>query len=119
MIGCTTPFGYNLNNICTETNESKRAGQLFDELQRKQEEIEECQYPCNFLKVLVSPLKIRSESTLNNAIVLFFAKYIKVSIFDYSYTELELLAELGGYVGLFLGLSVFDFRQVIHKILNY
>ena len=86
-----------MDNICTETNQSKRASQLFEELHRKKEEIEECQYPCHFLKVLVSPLKIRSNLTLNNAIVLFFAKYIKVSIFGYSYTELELLAELGGY----------------------
>ena len=47
-----------------------------------------------------------------------FQEYIKVTTATYGYTELELLAELGGYVGLFLGLSVFDLRRVFSKIFN-
>ena len=47
-----------------------------------------------------------------------FDEYIKVTTSTHGYTELELLAELGGYVGLFLGLSVFDLRLVFNKILN-
>ena len=62
------------------------------------------------------PYKMRNNITSSQ---MNFDKYIKVTKAKYSYTELELLAELGGYVGLFLGLSVFDFRQVIHKILKY
>ena len=54
----------------------------------------------------------------NGSIWLEFDKYIKVTISNYSYTGLELLAELGGYVGLFLGLSVFDLRLVFNKICN-
>ena len=52
------------------------------------------------------------------SIWLMFDKYIKVTTSTYGYTELELLAELGGYVGLFLGLSVFDLRLVFNKIFN-
>ena len=48
--------------------------------------------------------------------------YIKcrppVTTSSYAYTELELIAELGGYVGLFLGLSVFDLRHAVNKICN-
>merc|ERR1712051_716384 len=44
-----------------------------------------------------------------------FDEYIKVTSSTHGYTE---LAELGGYVGLFLGLSVFDLRLVFNKILN-
>ena len=48
-----------------------------------------------------------------------FDKYIKVTKVKYSYTELELLAEFGGYVGLFLGISVFHLSEIIEKIINY
>ena len=40
---------------------------------------------------------------------------IKVTEAYYSYTELELIAEFGGYVGLFLGISVFDINQIFSK----
>ena len=36
----------------------------------------------------------------------------------YSYTELELLAEFGGYVGLFLGLSVFSIHQLFDVVVD-
>ena len=48
-----------------------------------------------------------------------FHQYIKVTEAYYSYTELELIAEFGGYVGLFLGISVFDINQVFSKAFNY
>ena len=61
------------------------------------------------------PYKMRKDiksSQLN------FGKYIKKTKAKYSYTELELLAEFGGYVGLFLGISVFHLSEVIDKIIN-
>ena len=47
-----------------------------------------------------------------------FDKYVKVTKVKRSYTELELLAELGGYVGLFLGISVLHLSQAVDKILD-
>ena len=35
-----------------------------------------------------------------------FPKFVRVSRSTYSYTLLELIAEVGGYVGLFLGVSI-------------
>ena len=48
-----------------------------------------------------------------------FSQYIKVTEAYYSYTELELIAEFGGYVGLFLGISVFDINRIFSKTFNY
>ena len=47
-----------------------------------------------------------------------FNKYIEVINAEYSYTELELLAEFGGYVGLFLGMSLFHLADLFDKILD-
>ena len=118
-IGCTTPFGLDLDNICTDQNKSLEAASLFWEFSADMNEVKECQYPCNFLMNWVTTTGYRNK-TSNDAdgIWLEFDKYIKVTTSTYGYTKLELLAELGGYVGLFLGLSVFDLRLVFNKILN-
>ena len=119
-IGCTTPYGLELDNICTEKNKSLEAAQLFyDVLQGLDTNVaKECPYPCQILMNRVTTTDYNEENKTFNTIGLVFDKYIKVTTSTYGYTELELLAELGGYVGLFLGLSVFDLRLVFNKIFN-
>ena len=114
-ISCTSPFGLKLDNICTEKDKSLEAYKLFNEVLYNDFEIEECPYPCNFLLNWITTTSYKDQAIRN---ILKFDKYIKVTTSTYGYTELELLAELGGYIGLFLGLSVFDLRLVFNKIFN-
>ena len=114
-IGCTTPFVVNLDHICKDLNKSKKARELYHRLHQKTHKIKDCLYPCKFIKIAVIPYKKRSDK---NTTRLKFDKYIKVTKAAYSYTELELLAEFGGYVGLFLGFSVFQVSHVVDKILD-
>ena len=114
-IGCTTYLGLELDNICTEQNKSLDATFLFWEILNNKKEAKDCPYPCHFL---LSQITTTNYNPSSNRIYLKFDKYIKVTTSTYGYTELELLAELGGYVGLFLGLSVFDLRLVFDKISN-
>ena len=67
------------------------------------------------------PVQIRRNQTgtQNKQVTFNFDKFIKVTHAYLAYTELELLAELGGYVGLFLGYSVFHLSEVIEKIIMY
>ena len=118
-IGCTTPFGLELDNICTEQNKSVEAVSLFWPISANGKEVDDCPYPCHFLRTWITNTEYEDKTSHDNgSILLEFDKYIKVTTSNYSYTELELLAELGGYVGLFLGLSVFDLRLVFNKICN-
>ena len=66
-------------------------------------------------------LTVRNETDFKKRgiLVMTFNKYIRVTNAEYSYTELELLAEFGGYVGLFLGMSVFHLSVMFDKILEY
>ena len=114
-ISCTTPFVVNLDHICKDLNNSKKARELYHRLHQKTHKIKDCLYPCKFIKIAVVPYKKRSDK---NTTRLKFDKFIKVTKAVYSYTELELLAEFGGYVGLFLGFSVFQVSQVVNKILD-
>ena len=119
-IGCTTPFGLELDNICTEQNKMLEANGLFLDvlLGWNMQAAKECPYPCQFLMNRITTTDYKEEDNTDNTIYLVFDKHIKVTTSTYGYTELELLAELGGYVGLFLGLSVFDLRLVFNKIFN-
>ena len=118
-IGCTTPFGLELDNICTEQNKSVEAVKLFLKISANGKEVDDCPYPCHFLRTGITNMEYKDKTSHDNGrIWLAFDKYIKVTTSNYSYTGLELLAELGGYVGLFLGLSVFDLRHVFNKIYN-
>ena len=114
-IGCTTPFGVNLDHICMDLNKSKQAKDLYDLFHHKTHQIKNCLYPCKFIKTGVRPSRKRS---YHNTTKLNFDKFIKVTKAVYSYTELELLAEFGGYVGLFLGISVYQSSHVVDKILD-
>ena len=121
LFGCTTPFGDNLDHICTEPNKSAQAYELFDSLRTKTS-IKECLYPCRFLRTKFLGMTHDEGGGLcggKSCFVLLFDEFIKVSEAKYSYTELELLAEVGGYVGLFLGVSVFHLSSTIHKIIKY
>ena len=88
---------------------------MFNDVLYNTIEIKECSYPCQFLMNWITTTSYNDKA---RRIVLKFDKYIKVTKSTYGYTELELLAELGGYVGLFLGLSVLDLRLVFKKIFN-
>ena len=49
---------------------------------------------------------------------LYFEKFIRVLETYWAYSGLSLLAEVGGYVGLFLGVSVNQVSYVIRKVLT-
>ena len=118
--GCTTPFGSNTDpeNICAEKEKGIQALKFFKDMMYSEKN---CSYPCKFLRVLVTPSKERDSRDKKNQgmIKMAFNKFIRVTNAEYSYTELELLAEFGGYVGLFLGISVFHFSDLFDKILDW
>ena len=113
-LGCGVPIGINIDNICTEQNKSIAAMKLYKDLVSKSFTINNCPYPCKFTKTYFRDKIKIDQLTLH----LKFNKFIKVSKTRYAYRELELIAEFGGYVGLFLGISVFHLKEVFHKIVR-
>ena len=58
----------------------------------------------------------QSEDYIHMNIV--FDSLIKSSSSYLAYTGLELMAELGGYVGLFLGVSIFHLKDAFDKLVQ-
>ena len=104
-VGCRAPYGYgsDMNNICYDPDQSQKAMDLYQKLLNKRNTIKECPYPCTFMQS-----SFRKSATINDGLQLKFNKFIKSTKARYAYQELEMLAEFGGYVGLFLGISVYN-----------
>ena len=56
--------------------------------------------------------------TYNRSVQIFLNELIEVSYDQYSYIWLNLVAEVGGYVGLFLGFSVFQVTDLMDVLLQ-
>ena len=119
---CTAPSSLYTNNICIDNDIAKLANKFYSKMYLKRFGIKECKLPCEFTKIkIMSKEAYKTEG--NNMVNLNFDKFIKVTRSYNSYTGLELMAELGGYVGLFLGISVFhlskafkSFWKAIYKL---
>ena len=126
MIGCTTPFVSNKSNICTDEGRSLKAINMhLDIIKGNANTLAKvCPKSCTQVSSIVSNrLKTyegNSESDYfaeEGALKLLFPQFIKVSETEWSYSSLSLLAEVGGYVGLFLGISVNQISSVIETLL--
>ena len=115
--GCSVPYGDNIEYICTVQNKSNLAMKLFTQLKSKRFITEDCPYPCKFTKIF-SNIKRKLDVNKRSALSLFFSKFISLSKARYAYGGLELLAEFGGYVGLFLGISVFSLSDAFEKLVK-
>ena len=99
-VGCTTPFGPEKNKICQnyEVGDYK-----FLSLNASSY----CKFPSNIFTFATKSYKSYNYDYISSAFLqIEFEDIIKVTRDYYIYTEISLIAEIGGYVGLFLGVSV-------------
>ena len=98
--GCTPPFFENKECICTNETISKQVLKYWESAQYDTN----CSDPCKVISVKSRWMKykIRKES----AVKLYFHKKVKVVKSYHAYSGLSLIAEIGGYCGLFLGVSI-------------
>ena len=111
--GCTTPFGPDKSNICKDHDKGKKVIQnVYLEGYKwntRSENYGNCSYPCSFFSFTSKKLdgyEVSSYKGKHSYVTLNFGRIIKVTKDIYAYTEQNLIADIGGYVGLFLGVSI-------------
>ena len=82
-----------------------------------------CLTPCKILKISMSSLSSQISQFTKNVsgpqMIIHFPKWIEISKENVLYTSLSLLAEIGGYVGIFLGYSLLNLADVVYNYTNY
>ena len=75
--------------------------------------IDGCSKPCSIFSFTTTKSKKQEQEDYTGAVgvTISFPKHVKVYERTYDYSQLSFIAEVGGYVGLFLGISI---NQVIN-----
>ena len=108
-LNCTWPLLRKKDHICIEQDKVKVAQKIgIDYLSGRKGS--NCASSCSFVKVSYSLLR---KTKLEPKMIRFmFPESIEVQSAFYVYQELSLIAEVGGYVGLFLGYSVYQITDM-------
>ena len=107
--------------ICTTHEESMQAAKHYRNVLRKA--INECSIPCKLLHFTVAigrrgkAVRI-GKRRANSQTVLSFQKWIRVDEEKDLYPSLTLFAEVGGYVGIFIGYSPLNLVDSIYSFMK-
>lgn len=116
--GCTTPFGLSTEKICKNQTQGFSASNTFFGLTKFKGSLG-CRHPCSYVKVTKEKLEISDDDSnatrIYPGVYLQFDDEVTVIETQFAYSSLSLFAEIGGYIGLLLGVSV---NQVSH-LLNF
>ena len=104
-LNCTWPFNKKSFKICRDYDKAKKAKTIGEKYFKNK--YDQCLVPCINLETKADGNIWESSKNSGRKYIQFkFKENVKVFEAYYTYNELSLIAEIGGYVGLFLGWSV-------------
>ena len=105
--GCTVPWILNTTNICKRPENINST--FWIHWNRITNQLSDCPIPCDSLKVNVGAKNVKKISPNQTATwLIYFPTRIMISTEEDLYPSLSMLAEIGGYVGLLLGFSLWN-----------
>ena len=108
-LNCTWPLLRNKDHICTDEVRVKVAKEIGTDYFKRRKG-SSCRSSCSYVKVWYY---LRKQSkTGSKDITFMFPESIRVNKAFWVYKGLSLIAEIGGYVGLFLGWSVYQITDL-------
>ena len=125
QFGCTSPFGPNKKQICQasiiiEEAVALNVTKIYKNGLFNTETYGECLNPCSFFTFTLTDsfdyVSNEGFGKADTSLELNFENVIKVNKGYHAYSELSLIAEIGGYVGLFLGVSVNQITNLIEYV---
>ena len=112
---CTTPLGKDKTSICEDPETASRAVALYNTY--KDSYNGSCLPPCNFQRMKITALRDRPNSNLLDldfkfVVIFHFQQYHRTITSFYVDNFTSIVGEIGGWVGIFLGMSVFNLTNV-------
>ena len=124
-IGCTTPFVTKKDNICKNKTDGMKAFKLYKKVTGGKfgPNYGSCLESCSFMSIKLITSKEWGTNASEGILWLLFSEKVTEIVAYHSYDSLSFIAEIGGYVGLFLGASVYQiadlFQSMIRILRNY
>ena len=119
-VGCTVPWLPDKRNICTLEQDRKMVFDIYQKNRRNQEDL--CPSSCKFTNMYFGPpvTGLRNiEDQDRGSAVFYFRRDIKTTNEYYLYSITSMFAEIGGYVGLLLGVSLFKLADINNSVLDW
>ena len=115
-VGCTTPFLPEKSKICTNSSEAVKALAIGDDIFTDMRLLEKmCPRSCVEVYVFEGEKQEEEKHHQAGTLSLQFSQFVKVYKSYWAYEGLEMIAEVGGYVGLFLGVSVNQIKLLFER----
>ena len=119
---CTVPYVRDDSKICTKPNDINTT--FWIAWNRVTNQKKDCNVPCHSASVNLGAKNYQKEpnstiaSQTHALLYLYYAPRATQSIEHWLYTILSLFAEIGGYVGLLLGYSLFNLASSISDVIE-
>ena len=121
--GCTTPFVPDKNAICKDREIARQTLKLYQEIVEKNHTNSSCLNPCtlSFQRFIQTKDDLQPYVDKKKASVLKIASREKIKVMRAHELYLwdNLLGEVGGYVGLFLGVSFVQISDLINSFMKW
>ena len=109
---CTPPIFKRKENICTNETISKQVFEYWDTAKY----YTNCSDPCKEMLVQANNILVKNITKHYSEMKLYFRPKVKVVKSYYAYSRLSLIAEIGGYFGLFLGVSINQITYLTSRV---
>lgn len=118
-VECTTPFGFDMDNICKNETLGAQAFSIADQFYDSNYEDLNCKHPCSILTAKSLKPEYDEFSNSNEGVAYFyFPKRVRILRSQYSFSGFSFVAEVGGYVGLFLGANFLQFSDLLRLLVR-
>ena len=118
LFNCTTPYGPNKENICTNQTVAKHVMGIYLDTWREADDL--CKVPCKSYNIRPTKMVELSNWFGQRKGYTLMSLFLKGNVITSNevvlYSGLSMLAEIGGYVGLFLGVSITQTSTLIELL---
>ena len=117
-IGCRTPWTMNFDlPVCdNQTVSLKESYKTYEEAILNENKL--CPDMCRSLETSLFKVNTRSRSDGRALFGIYTPRTITITEEHYLYTSVNLFAEIGGYLGLFMGYSLFNIANIFGQFLD-
>ena len=115
---CTVPWILDNTRICTKEKDINASFWIgWNHVTNQQRD---CYRPCHTMTVELGAKNYRKPASNGGTrINIYFSPQVEKITEHHLYTPITMLADVGGYIGLLLGISVLHLAKFLHKIFNW